>query len=102
MHTSPHALSYHEFMTPSDVPFLVVDHRDSRFPIREVRVTAAGVIEWLAADGRIEALGTIDEPCSQAVLVRIRTHHEGILLVQVDMSKAPEGVSEQILSARLL
>lgn len=95
------ALTYHEIKTPCGVPFVVIAHRDGRFPIRRVRVTAAGVVEMLTADSQIETIGKDGFACSTAILQRIRTHHDGLLLVQIDPDRA-EGASEQVLTARLL
>lgn len=92
-------LDFFEFTNQAQVTFLVVDHRPDRLPVRRTVVTAAGAVEITGADGVVEVLGSADFPCSAEVLKRIRTHHEGLLLVQVDSTRI-DGVSEQLLSAR--
>lgn len=92
-------LDYFEVSDQAHATFLVVDYRPERFPIKRAIVTSAGAIELTGADGAVELLGSADQPCSTAVLTRIRIHHEGLLLVQVDATRV-DGVSEQLLSAR--
>ena len=92
-------LDFFEFTDHAQATFVVVDHRPGRLPIRRAIVTAAGAIEITGTDGAVEVLGSPDHPCSAAVLKRIRMHHEGLLLVQVDPARV-DGISEQLLSAR--
>lgn len=92
---------YFEARGGDGVPIILLLHRENRFPIGRTVVTAAGVVEIFAADGVVEILGSPESPCSAAILKRLRTHHEGLLLVQVDPARAPAGLSEQIISARL-
>jgi len=92
-------LDFFEFADHAQATFVVVDHRQGRLPVKRTVVTSAGAIEITGADGQVEVLGSPDYPCSAAVLRRIRTHHEGLLLVQVDATRV-EGVTEQLLSAR--
>jgi len=92
-------LDYFEVSDQAHATFIVVDYRPERFPVRRAIVTSAGAIELTGADGAVEVMGSAEYPCSTAVLARIRTHHEGLLLVQVDTTRV-DGVSEQLLSAR--
>lgn len=92
-------LDYFEVSDQAHATFIVVDYRPERFPVRRAIVTSAGAIELTGADGAVEVMGSAEYPCSTAVLTRIRTHHEGLLLVQVDTTRV-DGVSEQLLSAR--
>ena len=93
-------LTHHVIRTGEGIPFVVLGFREARMPIKKVLVTAAGVIELSASDGVIETLGTHDHPCDADILLRIRTHHEGLLLVQVDPTRVKDGVQEQVLTAR--
>ncbi len=95
-------LQYEELTENGETCCLVLRHRDNRFPIAKVFVTPAGAIELHCADGAIELLGSAAFPCSTGALRRIRTHHDGLLLVQVDPNRAAGGVSEQLLSARFV
>jgi hypothetical protein len=97
--TNKNPVDYFEFADEARTPFVVLEHRGGRLPIRRALVTAAGAIEITGADGAVEVLGSAGFPCSLAILERIRTHHEGLLLVQVDPTRV-DGVSEQLLSAR--
>lgn len=97
--TNKTSVDYFEFTAQAETPFVVLEHREGRLPIKRSLVTAAGAIEITGADGAIEVLGSAAHPCSSAVLKRIRTHHEGLLVVQVDVERVG-GVSEQVLSAR--
>jgi hypothetical protein len=92
-------LDFFEFADHAQATFVVVDHRPGRMPVSRAIVTPAGAIEITGTDGLVEVMGSPDYPCSAAVLKRIRTHHEGLLLVQVDASRV-DGVAEQLLSAR--
>lgn len=92
-------LDYFEVSDQAQATFIVVDYRPDRFPVRRAIVTSAGAIELTGADGAVEVMGSAEHPCSTAVLTRIRMHHEGLLLVQVDTARV-DGVSEQLLSAR--
>lgn len=93
-------VTHHVIRTGEGIPFVVLGFRERRMPIQKVIVTASGVIELLTSDGTIETLGTLDHPCDADVLLRIRTHHEGLLLVQIDPTRVKDGVQEQLLSAR--
>jgi hypothetical protein len=93
-------LDFFEFADHAHAPFVVLDHRPGRMPIGRTIVTSAGAIEITGTDGQVEVLGSSEYPCSAALLTRIRTHHEGLLFVQVDPARI-DGVSEQLLSARL-
>lgn len=92
-------LDFFEFADHAQATFVVVDYRPGRLPISRAIVTPAGAIEITGADGGVEVMGSPDYPCSSAVLKRIRTHHEGLLLVQVDATRV-DGITEQLLSAR--
>ncbi|MGX9221747.1 hypothetical protein ACWV27_25620 (plasmid) [Massilia varians] len=92
-------VDYFEYSDGGRSPFIVLQHRQGRLPIRRTVVTAAGAVEITGADGAIEVLGSNEYPCSVTVLERIRTHHEGLLLVDVDPSRI-DGVREHVLSAR--
>lgn len=97
--TNKVAVDYFEFAGQAQTSFVLLEHRVGRFPITRSRVTAAGAIEIVGADGVIEVLGSAAYPCSLNILERIRTHHEGLLLVQVDPMRL-DGITEQVLSAR--
>jgi len=97
--TNKKPVDYFEFADQAQTPFVVLEHREGRLPIKRSLVTPAGAIEITGADGAVEVLGSVEYPCSVAVLKRIRTHHEGLLLVQVDVNRV-DGLSEQLLSAR--
>jgi hypothetical protein len=97
--TNKSPVDYFEFADQAQTPFVVLDHRNGRLPIQRLLVTSAGAIEITGADGAVEVLGSAEHPCSTAVLKRVRTHHEGLLLVQVDATRL-DGLSEQLLSAR--
>lgn len=97
--TNKTPVDYYEFADQARTPFVVLEHRSGRLPIKRSRVTPAGAIEITGADGAIEVLGSPAYPCSLTILERIRTHHEGLLLVQVDPTRV-DGIVEQVLSAR--
>jgi hypothetical protein len=97
--TNKKPVDYFEFADQAQTPFVVLEHRDGRMPIKRSLVTSAGAIEITGADGAVEVLGSSTYPCSLKILERIRTHHEGLLLVQVDPMRV-DGVAEQVLSAR--
>lgn len=97
--TNKTPVDYFEFADQTRTPFVVLEHRSGRLPIKRSRVTPAGAIEITGADGAVEVLGSPAYPCSKMILERIRTHHEGLLLVEVDPMRI-DGVSEQLLSAR--
>ncbi|MDK6076254.1 hypothetical protein [Massilia varians] len=94
-------VDYFEYADDGRSPFIVLQHRQGRLPVQRTVVTAAGVVEITGADGVIEVLGSNEHPCSVSVLQRIRTHHEGLLLVDVDPSRI-NGVREQVLTARFV
>jgi hypothetical protein len=98
--TSKTPVDFHVFTANQDTPFVVLAHRVGRFPIQKAMVTPAGVIELSGQDGVVETLGSSAVPCTANVIKRIRTHHEGLLLVQVDPDRTAESVSEQVVSAR--
>ena len=97
--TNKTPVDYYEFTAQAETPFVVLEHREGRFPIKRSLVTPAGAIEITGSDGAVEVLGSAENPCSMAILKRIRTHHEGLLVVQVDVARI-DGVSEQVLTAR--
>ena len=92
-------VDYFEFADGEQTTFIVLDHRRGRFPIQRSVVTAAGSIEITGHVAVVEVLGSATYPCSSAILKRIRTHHEGLLFVQIDSARL-DGVTEQMLSAR--
>ena len=97
--TNKTPVDYFEFADQMRTPFVVLEHRNGRLPIKRSRVTPAGAIEIAGADGAVEVLGSSAYPCSLTILERIRTHHEGLLLVQVDPTRV-DGIAEQVLTAR--
>jgi len=101
MSTNKHKrpVDYFEFADKAQTPFVVLEHRDGRLPVKRALVTPAGAIEITGADDAVEVLGSPAYPCSVKILERIRTHHEGLLLVQVDPMRI-DGIAEQVLNAR--
>lgn len=100
MSSTKQPVDYHEVRTSGGVPFVVLNYRDSRFPIKKTVVTASGTVELHGADGMVEVLGSLQAPCSVPILKRLRVHHEGLLLVQVKPNTLDGAISEQVVSAR--
>lgn len=95
-------VQYEEITEGGETCCIALRHRDNRFPVTKVLVTPAGAIELHCADGAVEVLGSPAFPCSTGALRRIRTHHDGLLLIQVDPDRVEGGVTEQLLSARFM
>jgi len=93
------AIDYYE-CSNGTTPFIVLSRRSGRLPLQRVLVTAAGVVELHCQDGAVETLGSQQDPFSLELIRRIRTHHEGLLLVEVGDPGNPLGLTEVMLSAR--
>jgi hypothetical protein len=99
MKVTKQPLDYYECFAGT-VPFVVIDGRHGRLPLQRVLVTAAGIVELHCNDGVVETLGSSVDPVNLELLRRIRTHHEGLLLVEAGTQSQPHAIKEQMLSAR--
>lgn len=80
-------------------------HREGRMPITRTTVNAYGMVEIVCKDGQVEVMGSPDAPCPENVINRLRSHHEGLLVVEfprLEGEAKPIPVCEQLLKANLL
>lgn len=93
-------ITYEAMTTANDVLCVSVAYRKDRMPIRRARITPYGEVRLEGRDGMIEVLGSPKEPCPERMLHKMRTHHEGLLLVeflQESVDAMPRPVNEQFI-----
>lgn len=79
-----------------DVIAVGIPLRVGRNPVRNVRASGFGDLQWTAADGVVEAIGDMAYPVPADVLARFASL-PGLLLVEAD----EEPVSEQNLTLQM-
>lgn len=94
------AIGYETMEANGEVLCVAVTRRVGRLPIQKAEVTAAGEIRIYGNDGTLEVMGSSDAPCPEGMLKKMRTHHEGLLLVEFEEgtqegSPSPIPVAEQ-------
>lgn len=80
----------------SEVIAVGIPLRAGRTPVRNVRASGFGDLQWTAADGLVESIGSIEFPVPSDVLARF-SNLPGLLLIEIDA----EPVSEQNLTLQM-
>lgn len=80
MSASRNVIPYETIEVEGALMCLSLEYRAGR-AIKDVKITPYGEVELVNEDGLIEVIGTPKKPCQNSILERLRTHHEGLLLV---------------------
>lgn len=82
MGTSAVELAYEELTSEGELLCVALTQRKGRHPIRKAEIASSGEVIITGSDNTIEVLGSPQKPCSEAIIKRMRTHHEGLLVVE--------------------
>lgn len=75
-------ISYEVITVMGEMIAVGLEEREGRFPVAQAKVLADGRVELTCHDGRVEVMGSPGAPCPLGVIERLRTHHEGLLIVE--------------------
>lgn len=77
-------------------------YRRGRVPISKAQVQPSGVVFLYGADGMVEAMGSATSPCPLNVIDALRTHPDGLLIVEFTNIDSPTKTTDVPIGEQMI